>query len=58
MHVGDVVAQGQEIGISGNTGFSAFPHLHFQVRNKEGIQYTSALFNSVWKTIFTANEAL
>jgi hypothetical protein len=36
--IGDTIAQGQEIGVSGNTGYSAFPHLHFQVRNKEGIQ--------------------
>jgi murein DD-endopeptidase MepM/ murein hydrolase activator NlpD len=36
--IGDTVTQGQEIGVSGNTGYSAFPHLHFQVRNKEGIQ--------------------
>lgn len=28
---GDSVAQGQPIGFSGNTGYSAFPHLHFEV---------------------------
>jgi murein DD-endopeptidase MepM/ murein hydrolase activator NlpD len=38
VNVGDIVTQGQEIGISGNTGYSAFPHLHFQVRNKKGMQ--------------------
>jgi Peptidase family M23 len=38
VNVGDIVTQGQEIGLSGNTGYSAFPHLHFQVRNKEGMQ--------------------
>jgi Peptidase family M23 len=38
VNIGDTVTQGQEIGLSGNTGYSAFPHLHFQVHNKEGAQ--------------------
>lgn len=29
--VGDTVRQGRQIGWSGSTGFSAFPHLHFEV---------------------------
>lgn len=29
--LGDTVREGQEIGRSGNTGFTAFPHLHFEV---------------------------
>ncbi len=33
---GDSVNQGQHIGISGNTGYSMFPHLHFQVRDQNG----------------------
>ena len=32
VNVGDTVQTGQLIGYSGNTGFSAFPHLHFEVR--------------------------
>lgn len=32
--VGDSVQVGQHIAFSGNTGFSAFPHLHFEVTRK------------------------
>jgi len=35
---GDTIKTGQIIGYSGNTGYSAFPHLHFEVQgyNAEG----------------------
>lgn len=33
---GDHVAKGQVIGLSGNTGYTAFPHLHFQLTGKNG----------------------
>jgi murein DD-endopeptidase MepM/ murein hydrolase activator NlpD len=36
VNVGDTVAQGQHIGYSGNTGYTAFPHLHFQVYDRDG----------------------
>jgi murein DD-endopeptidase MepM/ murein hydrolase activator NlpD len=32
VNVGDTIKVGQWIGLSGNTGYSAFPHLHFEVQ--------------------------
>jgi murein DD-endopeptidase MepM/ murein hydrolase activator NlpD len=32
VNIGDTVKAGQPIGLSGNTGYSAFPHLHFEVQ--------------------------
>ena len=34
--MGDKVTKGQLIGFSGNTGYTAFPHLHFQVIDANG----------------------
>lgn len=34
--VGDTVKKKQVIGASGNTGYTAFPHLHFQVYDNTG----------------------
>lgn len=36
INIGDTITKGQLIGYSGNTGYTAFPHLHFQVQNKNG----------------------
>ncbi len=35
LNEGDTVTQGQLIGYSGHTGYSAFPHLHFEVSGKD-----------------------
>lgn len=34
---GEVISAGQQIGISGSTGYSTGIHLHFEVRNAKGI---------------------
>jgi len=36
VNVGDTITKGQVIGFSGNTGYSAFPHLHFEVIGNDG----------------------
>jgi murein DD-endopeptidase MepM/ murein hydrolase activator NlpD len=36
VNAGDTVTKGQHIGYSGNTGYTAFPHLHFQVQDAVG----------------------
>ena len=36
VRIGESVKQGQVIGSSGNTGYTAFPHLHFQIIDMNG----------------------
>ena len=37
VNVGDTIKTGQPIGLSGNTGYSAFPHLHFEVQGRDAV---------------------
>jgi murein DD-endopeptidase MepM/ murein hydrolase activator NlpD len=41
---GDTVMQGQHIGYSGNTGYTAFPHLHFQVKDKNNREIATRFY--------------
>jgi len=41
---GDTVLTGQHIGLSGNTGYSAFPHLHFQLQSASGNDIPSRFY--------------
>jgi murein DD-endopeptidase MepM/ murein hydrolase activator NlpD len=51
VNVGDNVYKGQAIGYSGNTGYSAFPHLHFEV-------YTSSMGYSTIPTRFLTRKGI
>jgi len=44
VQVGDTVQKGQLIGSSGNTGYTAFPHLHFQINDATGRQILTRFY--------------
>lgn len=39
VNVGDKIQGGQVIGLSGNSGYSAFPHLHLEVTCQDSLQF-------------------
>lgn len=39
VNVGDRIQVGQVIGLSGNSGYSAFPHLHIEVTRQDSLQF-------------------
>ena len=44
VRVGQHVRAGQQIGLSGNTGFTTGPHLHFAVQANRGMRLESIPF--------------
>ncbi|TKR30852.1 M23 family metallopeptidase [Luteimonas gilva] len=44
VRVGQRIRQGQQIGLSGNTGFTSGPHLHFAVQVNRGMRLESIPF--------------
>jgi murein DD-endopeptidase MepM/ murein hydrolase activator NlpD len=44
VRVGQQVQAGQQIGLSGNTGFTTGPHLHFAVQVNRGMRLVSIPF--------------
>ena len=47
VRVGQHVRTGQQIGLSGNTGFTTGPHLHFAVQVNRGMRLESIPFRMI-----------
>ena len=44
VNVGDTVSVNQKLGLSGSTGYSTGPHLHYEVKNTDGTRVDPNLF--------------
>lgn len=47
--VGQAIAQGDEIGLSGNTGLAGYPHLHFVATKKGSFRYPYESFPTTFQ---------